>query len=301
MPAEGIHLTALREAVARSTFPADARACVTRHEATARLGAIALDLPYFDGYLAEVVRYLIGRRPKPSAAGAVVHDGAAIGITLAVLDRARVYRSGRLAALGLGLVSHVAMDRALHPLVNALARAYAGGLGHDAAHREVEKFQSILFHEAYLGGPILGNAKVVRLVEVPITELLRDRDLGPALAEAYTRATRMRVHVATLARMGRGYERHAMLLGSPLGARIASAAEKAEAAPRFLHGPWGRFEDALARAVDASVPVMTRAWAFATAEDRDAAPLRDALAVLLPPGSIDPQGEDVDLRRPLAS
>lgn len=301
MPAEGIHLTALREAVARSAFPAAARACVTRHEPVARLGAIALDLPYFDGYVAEVVRYVVGRRPKPSAAGAVVHDGAAIGIAFAVLERARVYRSDRLAALGLGLVSHIAMDRGLHPLVNALARAHAGGLSHDAAHREVEKFQSILFHEAYLGGPIMGNAKVVRLVEVPIAELLRDRELGFALAEAFTRATRMRVHVATLARMGRGYERHAMLLGSPIGARIASAREKHEAAPRFLYGPWGRFEDALTRAVDASVEVMTCAWTFATAAESDTARAREALHVLMPPGSIDPQGHDVDLRRPLVA
>lgn len=127
MPAEGIHLTALREAAARASFPAGARACLARHEGEGRLGAIALDLPYFDRYLLEVVRYAVGRRPKPSALGGVVHDGAAVGIAFAVLERARVYRSERLAAIGLGMVSHIAMDRALHPLVNALARAHALG------------------------------------------------------------------------------------------------------------------------------------------------------------------------------
>lgn len=302
MPAEGIHLTALREAAAHARFPAAARACLVRHEAEGRLGAIALDLPYFDGYVAEAVRYVVGRRPSPAVLGGVVHDGAAIGVVTAILERARVYRSERLAAIGLGLVSHVAMDRALHPLVNALAREHALGtrLSHDAAHREVEKFQSILFHEGYLRGPILGNAKVVRLVAVPARELAADSEIGPALAEAFTRATGSRVHVSTLARMARGYAQHTALLGSPLGKRIASGAEKAEAAPRFLHGGWGRFEDVVTRAFALSVEPMARAWALAIAEDQEASAARAALAEVMPPGTIDPQGSEVDLRRPFA-
>jgi hypothetical protein len=300
MPAEGIHLTALREAALHARLPVAARACLARHEAEGRLGAIALDLPYFDHYLLEVVRYAVGRRPKPSALGAAVHDGAAIGIAFAVLDRARVYRDERLAALGLGLVSHIVMDRALHPLVNALARAHAGKLSHDAAHREVEKFQSILFHEGHLGGPIMGNARVVRLVSVPVPELLGDGALGPALAEAFTRATGMQVLLRTLTRMGRGYARHAILLGSPLGARVASAADKADAAPRFLHGAWGSFEDVVARAIDASAVPIARAWELATAEDAVAVSARARLAELMPPGTIDPQGHEVDLERPFA-
>src|SRR4051794_19853891 len=123
MPAEGIHLTALREAIASPAFPGAARACTTRYESAARLGAIALDFPYFDHYVSEVVRYVLGIKPRSSPLGGIVHDGAAIAVTFSILEQARARRSDVLAAVGLGLASHCSMDRQLHPLVNALARA----------------------------------------------------------------------------------------------------------------------------------------------------------------------------------
>ena len=300
MPAEGVHLTALREARASDGLPAAARGGVTRYAAAARRGAVLLDFPYFDGYVAEVLRYALRLRPKPAALGGVVHEEAAVPLALAVLERARVYRSERLAAVGLGLVSHAALDRALHPLVNALAREETrrSGLSHDAAHREVEKFQSILFHEQYFGRPIMGNDVVVRLVAVPARELLPDGELGGVLAEAFTRTTGMRVPAALLRRMGEGYARHTLLLGSPVGARIASRAEKEAAAPRFLHGAWGRFEDVLARAIAVTVPAIARAWELATADDAGAAGARAGLLEVLPAGSIDPPGHEVELEAP---
>jgi len=45
----------------------------------------------------------------------------------------------------LGVASHCAIGRTLHPLINALARLHRGSGSHDASHREVEKFQSICF------------------------------------------------------------------------------------------------------------------------------------------------------------
>jgi hypothetical protein len=61
MPAEGIHQTALREAGARMV--PEARRCLIREEDAGRLGAVLLDLAYFDRYLEEVVRYAAhGRR-----------------------------------------------------------------------------------------------------------------------------------------------------------------------------------------------------------------------------------------------
>src|SRR5262245_34172741 len=110
MPAEGIHMTALREAMASSDTPSAARACTTRYEAAARFGAIALDLPYYDRYLEEVARYALGLKARPSPLGGVVHERAAVAIAVSVLEQARATRSDRLAAVGLGLVSHSAMD-----------------------------------------------------------------------------------------------------------------------------------------------------------------------------------------------
>lgn len=295
MPAEGIHLTALREAVAAVGFPAKARAITTRYEGAARLGAIAHDLPYFDRYLAEVIRYATKRPARPSAFGSVVHERAAVDIAMFVLERARTLRSDRLAALGLGLVSHAAMDRQMHPLVNALARKYAEGRSHDASHREVEKHQSIGFHDAYFGRSIMGHPVVVRLVTVPIAELFADATITDTLATAFSTACGIPMAPSLLRRMGRGYAQHGVLLGSPLGKRATNARERAEIMPRFLSGTWGTFDDILARTVEGTLPALDRAWAFYEATASDAATARGALLDVLPLGSIDPQGEEVDL------
>jgi hypothetical protein len=299
MPAEWIHLTALRESVAAARFPADARRCVTRHEDAARLGAVALDLPYFDRYLEEVVRYVLGRSPRGSPWGAIVHERAAVGIAVAVLERARERGSDGLRAMGLGLVSHASMDRQLHPLVNALARRHAGRLTHDASHREVEKFQSICFHEVYFGRDLLGHAGITRHLGVPVRELFASGDVLTALCAAYSSACAEPMAPRALAAMGSGYERHAALLGSRLGRTVASEADKAAARPRFLFGAWGTFEQALAGAIDGALPALERAWALATASSADAGAARAALLELLPLGSIDPPGHDVDLDVPL--
>jgi hypothetical protein len=86
--------------------------------------------------------------------------------------------------------------------------------------------------------------------------------------------------------------------GSRLGARIAPPAEKERARPLFLDGPWGTFERVLEAAIALSVPVLEATWAAFEADDRDAFLALDALARLLPPGSIEGQGRDVDLGRP---
>lgn len=295
MPAECVHLTALRESVASSRLCTEARRCTTRHEDAARLGAVALDLPYFDRYLEEVARYVIGRPPRGSPWGSLVHERAAVGIAVYVLERARLDRSDRLGALGLGLVSHAAMDRQLHPLVNALARRHAGRLSHDAAHREVEKFQSICFHEMYFGEDCMGQPGIRRKIGIPVRELFASGDFRSVLSAAYSSACGVPMTARALTTMASGYEHHVMLLGSPVGARIASEADKAEARPKFMFGAWGSFEEALHRAIDGALPALECAWAFATASDGDAEAARRALLEVLPLGSIDPPGYDFDL------
>jgi hypothetical protein len=298
MPAEGIHLTALREALTLSTLPVGARRCALQHEDAARMGAVMLDLPYFDHYEEEVVRYLLRRAPRSSPFGAVVHDQAAVTLALGVLARARAARSDALAAMALGLFSHCALDRQLHPLINALARKHAGPLTHGQSHREVEKFQSICFHQAYLGRDFMGTPAVARWCAVPMRELLARDDVGPAVAAAFAEGMQPAPDARTLRRMARGYEHHAALLGTFLGARVADEDDKAQARPRFLHGAWGQFDGLLGQAITGSIEVLERAWACFTATDADAAAAWSALRGALPEGSIDPLGERVDLDQP---
>jgi hypothetical protein len=301
VPAEWIHLTALREAVFLGALSTPARRCILRFEAAARLGAIGPDLPYFDHYGEEFVRYIVGVPARSSPWGARVHSGGAIELLGFVLDRARRERSELLAALAMGLASHASIDRSMHPLVNALARRFPEGRSHDASHREVEKFQSILFHERYYERDHLGSASIGPLIGVPALELIATTLAGPALAEAYGRIFDEARFDKPLRRMASGYGMHRTVLSSPLGKRVASPAEKERARPLFFQGGWGTFERVLEETVRFSVPVIESVWAAFEATDRDAASARAAMTALLPEGSIEGQGHDVNVDLPFAT
>ncbi len=299
MPAEGVHLTALREAMASPRLDASVRRRVIRREEGARLGALLVDLPYFDHYAGEVVRYALHRPARSSPWGAILHEGGAIDLLAGVLAAARDRRDDTLGAIALGLASHLAIDRALHPLVNALARRHPHG-DHGSSHREVEKFQSICFHEGYLGRDLMGRPAIARYLTLHHAGELDLPDLGPPIREAFQRAFGKAPSAAELTRLGRGYRAHTWLLGSPIGRRIAPAAAKEQARPRYLHGGWGDFATHLAAAIEASVVVINAAGAVLDATDRDADAATAALARVLPAGTIDPAGDDVDLDRPFA-
>ena len=299
MPAEGIHLTALREAMASPALAAAVRRRLVRRDDAARFGALLPDLPYFHRYVIEVVRYVTRLPAQPSPWGAAIHDGGAVSLLTSLLAIARRERDDDLAAIALGLASHCAIDRALHPLVNALARAHPAGASHDASHREVEKFQSVCFHERYLGRDTMGTPAITRYLTIHLAGGL-DARTSQLLREAWSAALGTAPTARELAGFARGYAAHARLLGTPLGKRIAPPAAKDDARPRYLHGPWGSFESLLDAAITTSLAVLEAAGAVldaTTPADLDAA--RRALDARLPPGTIDPQGIDLDLQRPV--
>jgi hypothetical protein len=299
MPAEGIHLTALREAMAAPALDAPVRRLLVRRDDAARFGAILPDLPYFHRYAAEVVRYVTGLPARPSPWGAAIHDGGAVALLDRLLVIARRERDDVLGAIALGLASHCAIDRALHPLINALARLHRGGKNHDASHREVEKFQSICFHEQYLGRDTMGTPGITAYLTIHLAAQLDERP-SRLLREAWAGALGDAPDARDLAALARGYRQHAWLLGTPLGKRVAPPAAKDEARPRYLRGAWGAFEAHLATAIAESIAIVNAAGAVLEAADRDAAAARSALAALLPAGTIDPQGDALDLARPVA-
>jgi hypothetical protein len=298
VPAEGIHLTALREALTLPALDTPVRRRILRREDGARLGALLVDLPYFHRFAGEVVRYVLGIPARPSPWGAILHEGGAIELLGAVLRIARRSADDTIGAMALGLASHLAMDRALHPLINALARRHPRGRDHGSAHREVEKFQSICFHERYFGRDLMGTAPIEHYLLLHLAPRLDDVALSRPILEAYQSAFGHAPTARELAGFGRGYRTHTRLLGSPIGRRIAPEAAKEEARPLFLHGGWGAFERSLADAVATSITVLNAAGAVLEAEAADAEAAFAALARVLPPGTIDPAGLEVDLDRP---
>jgi hypothetical protein len=297
VPAEGIHLTALREAIASPALSPAVKRRILRHEDAARLGAILVDLPYFHQFTGEVLRYLAGIPAKPSPWGAALHDGGAIELLYALIDIARREKDEVIGAIAIGLASHCAIDRGLHPLIIALAREHRAGKNHDASHREVEKFQSICFHEHYMGRDMMGTPEITSYIAIRLANGMPDR-IAMLVLEAWRRALGHAPEAPELVGYLRGYRTHTLLLGSPLGKRLAPAAAKHAAKPRYFEGRWGGFPALLERAVATSIPVLD---ATADALDADATDVHRARATLasrLPRGTIDPGGEDVDLARP---
>src|ERR1043166_6932648 len=89
MPAEGIHLTALREAMASPALSTSVRRRLIRRDDAARLGALVPDLASFRRYVGEVIRYALGMPAQPSPWGTEIHDGGAVRLLGSLLTIAR--------------------------------------------------------------------------------------------------------------------------------------------------------------------------------------------------------------------
>jgi hypothetical protein len=144
----------------------------------------------------------------------------------------------------------------------------------------------------------MGTPAITSYLTIHLARRLDDR-LNRLLREAWSNALGAAPTARELTGFVRGYDAHARLLGSPLGRRIAPPAAKEAAHPRYLVGPWGSFESLLDAAITSSLAILDAAGAVldATTSDLDAA--QRALDARLPPGTIDPQGTDLDLERPV--
>lgn len=289
MPAEAVHLSALADSLPGSP----AEALLRRHEAQARLGAVFVDLPYFDRFALGVLRYLLRRPVAASPFGAAFHVERPVGLGKALLRRAaalRTRREGREAgdrilALGLGYFSHLAVDTAVHPLVNRLARARAARLRdrHERQHTEVEKFQSILFHEERLGFDFMGRPELSAYIRVEAAALLGDEALRAAAEGAVREVLGRPLGAALLRRWLRGYGQYRLLISSPAGKTILPPRNKE--AVRHEAYVACRFPDEFTAAVGRSRRYIEAAYAFCEAGGGAAA--EAALDAAAPEGPID--------------
>lgn len=292
MAAEAVHLSALADGLALPGLPGGLRALLsmggeTRGLELARLGAVFVDLPYFDRFPLKAALYAVGRTQPPSAWGDAFHQERPVAVGTAMLAEARALREAgdrlradRLDALALGYFSHLAVDYATHGLINQMAEARAKRRGAASAHHhEIEKYQSVLFHEQRNGFDFMGTPLLPRYVRVEHELLVGDVPLTAALLRAIDRALGKAPTAAELARFLRGYRQYGWILGSPAGKRLAPAAGKERERPRVFATPGFHYLDLFTTAVRRVGRYLEAAWAV-----REGAPL-DPVAV--PEGSID--------------
>ncbi|MHC4391143.1 MAG: hypothetical protein ACYS22_07465 [Planctomycetota bacterium] len=300
MPAEAVHLTSLREALALPNADPGLRTLVTTNNDEARLGAVLIDFPYFQRFPEQVARYVLGFTQRHAPWGARLHEQGPIPALEAMLAQARATRDSGLAALVVGLISHATIDRMLHPLVNALARenGMRRGLSRMSAHMEVEKYQSICFHEIYNGHDFMGTPTLARYINLSLAPALNRHPLGDAYRQAIGQAFSLPLGSRELGAWGRGYRAFTRLISSPFGRTLAPERKKAKARPLYMEGAWGAFPDLLSEAIERSVPVLNAAFHAFSATDADAEQAFASLRAWLPEGTIDGLGQEVELEAP---
>lgn len=287
MPVEAIHISAFVDSLLASSAPATLRSGELL--GLGRLGCLVIDLPYFERFPLGVLRYLLHRPTAQSAWGEQLHMGNPVSAAESMLERARELGSARLSALALGFVSHLAVDRSLHPLVNRLARERALRLGGDPAHHhtEVEKYHSVLFHQDRMGFDFMGERALRVHIEVEAEAVHQDPVLHEALERGFSCVAGAPPGRAAWERWARGYRQYVWLVSSPAGKRLAPADARRRERPALYQGVWGNFADAYAIAVGRSREVIDAALAWLHAPAGEAASAREAFGRALPPGPID--------------
>jgi hypothetical protein len=306
MPAEAVHLSALADSITRAC--ADVRLATGAGDdeelrELARLGAVLIDLAYFDRFAFGVLRYLLGRPLATSPVGDRLHREGPVRLGKLLLRRATALRAvaatrrdgERLLSLALGWFSHVAVDSRLHPLVNRLAAERATRLADNPArqHNEVEKFHSILFHEERFGFDFMGDSRLIEYIKVDARPIRDGGPLDRAYRDAIAAVHGTRLDDATLLRWTRGYAQYAALLGGWFGTRIMPAEVKEKVRGEVYEAPWGRFRDHYADAVERSTRYLEAALEWCDRADEA------VFDRCIPDGSLDDPPYAVDSERGL--
>lgn len=163
MPAPQLHLTFGDLVLQNPLVPAAMQRACAREPLYSRFGAIFHDLPYYYGPMVfEAVRYGLGAPALDEPWGYRLHSVQPDRLVASFLSAARTVpgfsTDERLALCG-GLLSHAALDLAMHPLVNYCARrdVLRHG-GHESTHhRLTEKYHALFIHLWRLGDDQIGT------------------------------------------------------------------------------------------------------------------------------------------------
>jgi hypothetical protein len=232
MPAPQLHLTFGNLLHEIPGVPEELQRACRAEPVYTRLGAIFHDLPYY--------------RPEP---GNMLIESIRYGLELPALDEPWAYRmhsvrpdrfvasylrsaattpgltrEERLALAG-GLLSHCALDLALHPLVNYCARRdTTAHAGHESVnHRLTEKYHALFFHLDRFGEDPIGRPDFYKQTQVvkqgSWTRARVEAPLGAMMQAAYRGAYGDAPDVATWAGWVRSFRLFGALVSTPWAAK----------------------------------------------------------------------------------
>lgn len=278
MPALLVHLTAARQTLDRAqSFPElEAIVAAARAEpASYLLGAIFVDLPYHARFGLQLALHLTGRAYLASEWGDILHTRATGGLGLALLAHlGRSHLRGadrtRVLALAAGYLSHHALDRSVHPVIQErVAARLAPGQPPNRLHSDLERYQNLLYHQdlgiAIAGAPyareVTGEVEGVSLLRPRLSEVTWSA-LRAALLETHGRTPAPR----ELADWLFGIAAYGALMASPLGRREGIRGEVAAARREHYQGPEVDLVTPLERGIELTLDYLRAALAVLAAD-----------------------------------
>lgn len=275
MATEAVHMTALHESVNGVVDPVagEVMSVVRRHRSLARLGAVLVDLAYFERFPIAFARYVAGAPQARSAWGDTFHERGPNELLEALLHRVRDGRASHAAggpgreqvlAVCLGLASHLAVDVVSHPLVHKIAslRSRALGTTETQEHQVIEKFQSAIFHERFLGRDLLGRSSFFDYLDVPALEMLNDDRFWRLLSESMREAMGHSPTREEMRTWAKGYRQYARIVASPMGRLVATTRAKEEAFDVLYRGKDFNYDDVFDQARARSRAYVEAAYAY---------------------------------------
>jgi hypothetical protein len=232
MPAPQLHLTFGNLVCQNDRVPARLRHACAAEPVYVRLGAIFHDLPYYRPELGnmavEAVRYWLEQpaldEPWAYRMHSVRPDAFVASYIRAAASTLGLTDEERLALVG-GLISHCALDLALHPLVNYCARRDTTRHGgHESVHhRLTEKYHALFFHLDKLGEDPIGRHDFYKQTQVVKQgSWLRatvEKPIGELMQSAYRGAYGDAPDVATWAGWVRSFRHFGAMVSTPFAAK----------------------------------------------------------------------------------
>lgn len=266
MPALLLHLTLAREALDQEGAPAAVARAGRDHPADLLLGAILPDLPYHARFGQQVVRHLARADYRPSEWGDIFHYRATGRFGLALLAHLRrsfpgEAERGRLLAFAAGYLSHHAVDRTVHPAIQAVVAARLRPAdSHQSLHARVERYQSLFYHLDRLGQELFPSPLPRRMTAQTAGVHLTRPGLDPLLRDAL-RVACLQVHGRAPAPRQlrdwlRGIASYGWLMSSPAGRLEGLPPDHQRLRAKWYHGP----EVDLETPLKASLAATARAW-----------------------------------------
>jgi len=159
-----LHITLAHRALEQAKIKEHVRSAISSNPDSFRLGAVLVDLPYYDKLLVSALRSLAGLDIHYNSWGTLLHMRAPAELGLALFDAAS---SEGGVHLGLGYLTHLAVDILFHREIQKRVHLEANGARSlDAEHKRIEDDMDLHIHYDLLQSPGIGTPyarKMLRL------------------------------------------------------------------------------------------------------------------------------------------